>query len=231
MLRRHAILRHHPVALTISVDPRHIDGYVGKNIPVWQLAESLTGQLARLLPSGNLMRTGVQWLIQESIPFVIPGHLYARPTAVAELPKYRALVDLVENRTDYTASQWYRSMCATIERGGTACHKRRTMQTVEELNAFFEDYLLVLINTMAESGYAFSSLDDVGYVTIGAEGEIHKANAGEHRFMAAKILGARPIPVRVTGVHAAWAQAHRRSGIGGSSWLWRALREVEQAYQ
>lgn len=226
MLRRNAMLANHRSALTIWVDPRHVDHYVGKNIPTWAWAESLTGPLARRLPPGHLLRTAVQWLVQESVPYVIPGDLYATPTAVVDLPKYKAMADLVGHRADYTRSLWYQNMATVIEGGGVAQHKHRAMQTISELNAFFEDYLLVLIDTMKDTGYAYRSSDDVGYVTVGAGGELHKANAGEHRFLAAKILGTARIPVRVSGVHEQWVRSRRRSRVGGSAWMLKAVREL-----
>lgn len=231
MLRRNAILASHRAELTIWVDPRRIDHYVGKNIPVRRWAASLTSRLAARLPPGHLVRTAVQWLVQESVPYIIPGDLYARPTAVADLPKYRAVADLVEHRDDYTRSRWYQSLCGVIESGDVARHKGYTMRTMRDLDAFFENYLLVLIDTMAETGYVHRPSDDVGYVTIGASGEVHKANAGEHRFMVAKIVGTSRIPVRVSGVHAAWARSRSRFRLGRSAWLWEALRELERAKQ
>jgi hypothetical protein len=72
------------------------------------------------------------------------------------------------------------------------------------INAFLRDYILGLVDSLATSGYDPARASDTGSVLIGPDGDIHKANNGNHRFCAARIVGCPRVPVKIAGMHEDW---------------------------
>jgi len=74
---------------------------------------------------------------------------------------------------------------------------------------------------------------DTGAARIGPGGEVRTSGCGNHRFYVARLAGASPIPLGVSGVQESWFAELRRAGNGrvGAEQLAAALREVEARYQ
>lgn len=203
-LARGQVLRKYEKELVIWVSPKDINYYVGKNTP-------LIGSTNKLLKKFNRMRLFTQGLIDFYTPFVIEERIYEEPKHVAGLQKYRYVKDLIENIPNYQSSQWYRRHAEEIRLRGRTEHKQLMIKSIDELNKFFEEYVLDLVFSMKENGYDINKGQQVGYVTIGSNGEIHKSNAGDHRFIVAKLLGTEAMPFRVKGVHEGWL---KKQGLG-----------------
>jgi hypothetical protein len=209
--------------LIIRVNPAKIDGYVGGNIPMMDLMEN---RLFNRVPKIKLIGQRAAFHLG---PFAIPGRLYKKPVKLERMEKYKKVKDLIEHSTGYLKSLWYNDMLRELETVGAVKHKEITLCTVEELNNFFESYVLELVNSMKKNGYMESKCSQIGNVTIGKKGELHKSNAGDHRFITARILGIKCMPFKVNGVHKEWFNnksiLNRRRGI---SKLVSAIREVEE---
>lgn len=223
MLTRYRVQNEAGYKLTIRVNPKNINKYVGGNVPMMNLMEN------RLLNSVPIVKLFGQRIVHHLGPFAIPECLYNKPVKLKAMKKYRKIKNFIENRADYRESDWYKSMFKVLRKDGKVKHKKITVYTVEELNHFFETYVLDLVNSMEKYGYIEEKSSQIGFVTIGRDGEIHKSNAGDHRFMTAKILGIKCMPFIVKGVHKEWFNNHlitnNRRGIDK---LISAIRKVEE---
>lgn len=66
--------------------------------------------------------------------------------------------------------------------------------------------MLRLIHSIQHDGWNHEHDFSIGNITIGKNGELHKSNVGDHRFIIAIILGVNPIPFRVKGIHESYAK-------------------------
>lgn len=186
--------------LTLWVDPANVDQYVGKNVP-------FVAATKKLLRPYRKPRLKVQKWITQYSPFIISPSQYAKAQPVIVQEKYQKISDFLK-ATDYRATTWYRSLKLCIEQRGVAFYKNKPLRSVRDLDAFFEEYVSNLINSLKETGYDPRQGGGIGNVNIGPNGELHKSNAANHRFIICKIIGVAPIPLRVTAVHKAWAEAN-----------------------
>ena len=82
------------------------------------------------------------------------------------------------------------------------------MRNLEEVEAFMSGHVVGLINSLIEEGFNLDKAGDIGSALIGADGSIHKAKAGEHRFYCARALKLDRIPLLIRGVHEDWYRTH-----------------------
>ncbi|MCP4072082.1 MAG: hypothetical protein GY742_10150 [Hyphomicrobiales bacterium] len=143
--------------------------------------------------------------------FLINSENYQPLTLIAENRKYHKVKDMVEKRKDFQNSIWFQDLLVELEMNGQATHKKITMHSPEEVEAFMSSYVVELINSLINEGFNLDKAGDVGTALIGADGSIHKSKAGEHRFYCARALKLNRIPLLVRGVHEDWYRSH----IGG----------------
>jgi len=216
----------------VWVDARHIDHYVGKHVVLTGRTDDVLRhtplRLRRWAPLRQLLRT----LRPKDPPFVIPDHRYRRPVRLDDLEKYLMVKDLVERDGAYQQSRWFASLHADVERDGRARHKDVEMRSVAEVHAFFEAYVLPLIDSMRRSGYDLKRGAQLGQALIGADGRLHKANNGDHRFFVARIVGTESFPLRIAGAHEAWVrQVGLDARLADADRLAAAIRDVERDHR
>ena len=196
--------------LVVWVQPSRIKHYVGKSVPLlggvdkvaWRVPATLRRRLARFVRRVRPSRDG---------PFFIPAAHYRHPMPIELLEKYTIVADLIACRDTYIRSIWFNELRRSLERHGTAKHKSIEMRTIEDVHAFFSGYVLPLVESMARDGYDVTRGHPFGGVIVSADGQLHKANAGDHRFFVARVVGASPVPLRVVGIDERWP---RTMGLG-----------------
>lgn len=143
---------------------------------------------------------GVSLALLDAVePFVIPERHYREPRPVENEPRYRRVRDLLDQREDLRASAWHQQLVCDLRERGVATHKRLSMHSEGEIDQ------------------------------VGKDGELHKSGSASHRFYIAQLLGVKPIPVRIAGVHSGcWSSRPNRGVRAG---LTQLLRDVERNHQ
>lgn len=185
----------------IWVDPAAVDMTSGSK---WPVGKRRLRKLSRFLP-GPVVAL-VRPSVKRREPFVIPRDVFSPPRPIAETPRYHRVADFLRHRTNVTQSAWHRDLLADLAQEGVARHKEVEMRSPAEVDAFFEGYVLPLIESLERDGYR-AEVEAEGYAStavIGPAGEIIKTGSGNHRFCIAKALGLARFPLKVVGAHEDW---------------------------
>jgi hypothetical protein len=209
--------------LMIWANPNRIGSYVdGNDHPQHRRVEMLRRYRLRILATR----------LEELEPFALPNSGFPRVVRFEELPRYQKVMDFVGSLDDYRKSTWYRNLQQDILQSGVARHKSIYMRSMDDLDAFFQGFVLDLIGSIQRDGYIVSRSSEHGLVMIGADGELLKANRGRHRFFVARWVGLPTMPFIVWGVHEAWLRRHRvNATAAGIERLAEALDAVAQSHR
>lgn len=217
----------------LSVDPRKVDRHLPVNQPAtWRLTAALRelGAKARPLrkPIGK-----VQAALYSAEPFVVAPRHFDRAIPVAEERRFRLLLDLIETAGgDPLRSRWYAEACAELKRAGFYRHKGHLCHSPEEIAAMLDRHVMGMVRGIERNGYDPALAPDSATGFVDGAGRVVKSDAGNHRFYAARILGARGIPVEILGIHRGWyrAQLAERPGLPALDAIRAGLAEVEAAH-
>jgi len=196
------------------IDPRKVHLYCGSKHPHYHRYQGrlprAVFRLMHLFPANAL---GGDW-DRGSIP-------------IEQDPKFRLVEDYARCDGRYKESLYYEALLRDLESKGCARYKKAVMTSREELDAFFQRHFQPLFSSLREKGYVMRPGDDIGAAAVDRLGRIQKAGGGNHRFFAARVLGVRPFPVRVSFVHTNWLETEgltlKRSG---RSSLLQRLQEI-----
>lgn len=230
MILQHTIVKHYQEKVTIWVNPRHINGYVGANIKKFANSkiDLLSSLENKLWPSGNIFDRFSPFKIYS---FSIKDSHYSEPVPVESLKKYKKIEDFIRHKEDYRQSIWYKEMSKKLDQYGQVNHKNHIFKSQQELDSFFENYILGMVESLQSNGYDKNIDQDYPRVMIGKNGEIHKSNAGDHRFFMSKILGVSQMPFTVKGVHESFFEMHDiPNNKKGLEALFKAIKETELRY-
>ena len=103
------------------------------------------------------------------------------------------------------------------------------MRSQNEIDAFFRDYVLGMIESLKRTGYDPVRGGAPGTALIGPDGDLHKADSGNHRFCTARLLGVTGVPVAISGMHEDWFAAHVGSHMNVTR-LREALAEITKRF-
>lgn len=145
--------------------------------------------------------------------FVIDPAYYHGPIPIEQHINYKKIRNVIEHRENYKESQWYLGLANSLEEQGHAKHKNIVMHSKDDIDHFMQSYVLTLLDSLEKDGFDFRKGGGIGRALIGEDGSIHKSSSGRHRFFAARELGIRPFPVRISGVHEAWYRSQIGSGF------------------
>lgn len=231
MILQHNIIKSYKKEFTLYLNPKYINEYVGSNIvkyanssnqglkAVSKFFMSFDGKLNRFSPF-------------KIFSFSIPDIHYAKPVPITSLSKYQKIHNLFIHKDDYTKSKWYQNFYNEFLSTGKVSHKKIIITSDKELHNFFKNYALGLIESMLKDGYNHNINQDIGNIMIGPNGEIHKSNAGDHRFFTAKIVGVKLMPFRVKGIHRSFLKKHNIPNSNrGISKLIEVVRNLEEINQ
>lgn len=218
--------------LTVWIDPLKVDHYVGLGVVLTRRTDEVLRRAPVHLRRMPILRKALGALRPRDPPFIIATPRYRTPAPINGLDKYLLVKDLVDRGGAYQSSRWYADLRAKVERGDRAHHKHIEMRSPEEIHAFFNGYVLPLVETMRRDGYDMQLGAHLGQALIGPDGQLHKAKHGDHRFFVARLVGAERFPLQIVGVHEAWVQvAGLDPRLQDSDHLARAVREVERRHR
>jgi hypothetical protein len=156
---------------------------------------------------------------------------YIRLGRFRETETYRFLEELWAAGLDYRQVTRYRDFVKRLESGNAIRlrSKRRRMESVADLDDYFQDYVQ-LLQSMQARGYIATTATDRITIMIDRDGGILKETKGRHRLAAAQIVGAPWVPVRISHVHTAWVAA-QGCGATQEQRLELARRALEKSRQ
>lgn len=140
--------------------------------------------------------------------FILRDRDCASVRPIARMKHVSLVQDLLDSLPDYRRSRWFQSHLDAIAQGNPTKHKEQPLATESDVCQFFETSLLPMVEGIRRHGYDSARYPVEGRCFIGPEGEIFKGLASRHRFAVALLTGVRRFPLRVSGVHEAWAKRH-----------------------
>ncbi len=161
--------------------------------------------------------------------FIIDDACYEEVARFDDFPKYQKVKNFVENRKNYKESDWYLELLSSLKEKGFARHKNILMRSESDIDDFMLNYVLSLLDSLERDGFDRRKGGGLGRVLIGKDGSIHKCTSGRHRFYSSRILGIKPIPVRVAGVHEDWYREQVGAQLNPRK-LREAISEVQNKY-
>ena len=137
--------------------------------------------------------------------FVWPGDWEERAKPIREHHRYRLMEDALHYRNDLRRSPSFQQLLRRSQSGNprAIANKGLLLVSAEQIEAFLGEQV-ALLDSIAERGIRPELAVDEMNVAVGRNGTLYKVNAGRKRTMAAKLLGLRAIPVRITQVHPDW---------------------------
>ena len=159
-----------------------------------------------------LIAEGVQFL-EPHLPFVLAAKYFPVAKPLHANRSSLLMQDLVLNRTDPESSLWWRDRLAELSSDGVTTVKGRSFRDEHAVRRHLNEYLLPMIDGLALNGWDDTLAESgPGSASIGAHGELLKAESVNHRFFLARSLGVREFPLRVRSVHRDWWDANVLKG-------------------
>jgi hypothetical protein len=199
-------------ALIVRIDPRTVDLQVTGKLPLVRRARARIEALPAPLPA-TLVDVALR-AVARTHPFVLTAADYPAAWPLDGTAKVARLVDLVAHLDDPRSSRWWTDHCELLGAGETLRLGGTLVTDRDGLGRHLDGYLLPLITSMSRDGYREDLGAEHGIVHVGADGSLHKANKGNHRFALARILGLTDVPVRIQCVHETWWGSVTGSGAG-----------------
>jgi len=110
--------------------------------------------------------------------------------------------DLIKKRNNYKNSIWYKRAKSSVNSLGLYIYKNRRILSEKDLDSFFVDYILKLIDSIDDHGWNESLSPDLPTGMIGRSGEIIKSGAGCHRLAIMRILNPNMLlPLKIVAIH------------------------------
>lgn len=188
----------------IWVDPRKINFHVGTNEPTSEAVKQRIDFLGRRIPILRGSARALVTILGQSDPWVIAARHYRRPELIENETRHILIADFLACRDRPKDSLWHDLLLQQLAKTGEAKHKEIRMRSEAEIDDFLRDYVLGLIQSLETSGYDENCAPDTGTALIGADGTIHKAHNGNHRFCAARLVGVKSLPLKILGAHEDW---------------------------
>ncbi|MBD9371948.1 hypothetical protein IB238_04765 [Rhizobium sp. ARZ01] len=162
-------------------------------------------------------------------------------------PAHLEIIEICATRRDFRSGRRYRKYAKMIEQGRPPRRNARHLDTISELDAYFQ-YYVDLIENIERNGILprnhFQQHRDTGHqhrstrslwqdlverdigVAIAEDGRLVRHTSGKHRLAAAIGLGLDRIPVEVRMVHVRWLHEQmRRFALPPTEALAAALEE------
>ena len=228
-LVRYHVRRALGAALVLRIDPRRVTRHVGTNQPLTHSARlalnACDGRYPGLKPATRPLRK----LLYSIEPFRLRQAPFDRAIPIEQEPRYGLLDDFIANRDRVERSLWFRRLRQALDDHGQAAHKSIALRSEAAILEFLNTYARDLVDSLERTGYDASRAPDTATALVDRHGAILKSDVGNHRFAAARILGAGPFPLEILGVHRDWYRRHvGRAGMAG---LRTALRALEAAHR
>jgi hypothetical protein len=126
------------------------------------------------------------------------------PVPVTTGARYQKLTQLLTVFPNYEHSLWYQELLEECGRSGGATYKHLEFTTKEQIDAFFEQRILPLIDSLSIEGFIDNLSHDQPRGIIWSDGQIMKSIHGNHRFILAQLLELPVIPIELDAIHRDW---------------------------
>lgn len=191
--------------LILWVDPRKIKYDVGTKWPNTKQRQNQINQWGAMIPLGKRPANFVvNNILRRFDSFLIAPENYRPKRIIEDLSNYPKVKNAVDNRYRIDQSLWYKQLNDDLNSQGYARHKGIKIKNKQELDSFFKNYVLDLIESMETGGYDLDKGAEYGTALIDEHGSLHKAGSGYHRFFVARLVGLKSFPVKIDGVHQVW---------------------------
>lgn len=182
------------------IDPACIDFYAPKSsFPYIKEKNDNLQRYPRFI--ANFLNTR----IEKNVPFVFDRHTFATEVVpVQNVLRYKLVKNLLDQKLQYHHSDWYELLEKQLQLQGYAKHKKIIMKNLDEVQGFFDGYVIPLYQSLINEGFKVESIYNVARVYIGPDGQMFKGESGFHRFAIARETGIQIMPVRVAGIHQGW---------------------------
>lgn len=207
-------------ALVLHVDPRKVTHHAGSKYPVSKLIER------KLSAFPKVIRKNASRISTRCHPFIFADEALLPLTEIESLEKDIRIKDFLCS-SHFTDSLWYQSLLTELSTKGRTRHKDIKITSQDELNHFFESYVYGLIASMRKQGYVASKGSDAGTAFVLGNGVLVKSASADHRFLVARNLGVRNIPLTIMGVCRDWLT---KTGPNIEQ-IGMALRDIEERYR
>jgi hypothetical protein len=147
-------------AVLLHVRAAAVEGYAYP--PVYRLEKRVRGW-----PLGGIWRLPVKaW----SSLYAPPGDWDLQTTPFHHHRTFIEMQDLVSHGSDWRGSELYQAAIRRVREGHGFQYKSHTMRSVDDLDTFFNGYLLALFESMRTQGYLPGKAADNPGVMIGRDG-------------------------------------------------------------
>ena len=215
-------------ALELRIDPRRIARSVTR------LERHLVKVVHRRIPLPAPAVKGGLNALGPRLPFVVGPRFFPNPKPLSANRSSLLMEDLVLNREQPELSLWWQDRLDQLATDGFTIVKGRTFRDLDAVRQHLYSYLLPMLEGLSRNGWDDSIAGSgPGFASIGANGELLKAESVNHRVFLSRALGVREFPVRVRTVHRDWWEANvlkgrRTAPLGDAQ---EALRAVAEAHR
>ena len=119
--------------------------------------------------------------------------------------------DLVKNKNDFKKSNWYLFAKESLSSDGVFKYKKYQVASLLELDSFFSEYLIPLINSISTQGWNTEITDEIPTGMIGRDGSLIKSGFGCHRLAILQSINMNyKYPLRIVSIH---PKIHNKSNL------------------
>ena len=215
--------------LVVWIDPRSLS----RSVP--RLEKHLAAVVGRRISPLRHVSPRLIPRIRPLLPFVLGQDWYPVPKDLAANRSMALMANLVEHRSDPERSDWWLTHRSAIDTYGSTTVKGRRVTDEHALRAHLDDYLLPLVAGLEARGWDREVPGSIpGAASIGADGELLKAESVNHRFFLARALGTSEFPLRVRSVHRNWWNNAIANSTTRRSWVETveaALHDIESRHR
>jgi hypothetical protein len=133
-----------------------------------------------------------------------PGDWDLQTSRFSDHPTFTEMSDLHQHAMHWKESQLYARATQELAQTGRFQYKKMALRSAQELDHFFEHYLVGMITSMQQNGYDKTRASDHPGVMIGRNGELIKSPKGRHRWAVASVLNLGGVTAEIDCIHPLW---------------------------
>lgn len=136
--------------------------------------------------------------------FVLSDEDFTIREKIRDSDKYDLIEDFVRKIDNYKETTWFKNLSDDLSSGNIAKYKYTRFDSVEEIENFFENYLVPMGISLRDRGYDQTLTNEKCKCYVSRDGELMKGENGRHRIAFAKALKVERFPLTIFGVHEEW---------------------------
>lgn len=190
--------------IILYIDPAKIKYHIGTSKPNADKFRRKIRNIQRITGLKKVWFRPILILHHVFESFLIDRNNYQSPINIESTEKYIRVKDFIENINNLEKTSWRKTLLDELFENGFAMHKKIIMHSEREIDDFLINYVKSLVDSIKADGYDNNKNKEIGSVLVAKDGGLHKSGSGNHRFAIARILGIKPIPVVIKGIHSDW---------------------------